>query len=439
MKRVRREPRIAEEPTPPIHVPSFEQQQSMLHNPMLPGETHAQAIDRYSTLAREALRTAAIDHWLGVGLGFNEDKYLEHLRNHEKAASDFHTTRGLLRNVTRDIIQRRMDAPHIAERVNEYLGVTGPRRGNLWNDTEHTYNAVRYVPGDNQEGADPDVTDDEIPYVVKGRKQRARESAEEEHLGHHVGHGHRTVDAEEGIALSDADIRALLPGCRITLYTELARLPSIHSIFDSNGRAVVLYLTESKTSGHWVGLLKRPYGIEYFDAYGLKPGSPLHWNPVVTARLKESPCHITRLLESSGLPVTYNTHCFQKHSNRVATCGRHVVVRHWNRSKTLNDYARMIHASGMDPDEFVTVQTDHGRSGVHGGARPKKLALPDPLGNDADLEGTLDPTIQYFLGRIEEKRRMVRDYPTATHLQAELNNLRRRMWHYVRTHGMESL
>lgn len=163
---------------------------------------------------------------------------------------------------------------------------------------------------------------------------------------------------DEGVALSDADIRRLLPGCKITLYTQLDRVPSLDSIFDSQGRAVILYLTESKNAGHWCGILKNPHGYEYFDAYGLKPGSPLHWNPAVTARLKERPCLITQLLERSGRPVSYNTHCFQKHSNRVATCGRHVVVRQWNKGMSLADYARKIAASGMDADAYVTQQTD---------------------------------------------------------------------------------
>lgn len=157
-------------------------------------------------------------------------------------------------------------------------------------------------------------------------------------------------------ALSDADIRKLLgDDIAIHNYPELERMSSVDDLFDSKGRAILLYPNSSPTSGHWVALIRRPKRIEFFDPYGEAPD---HQNDdLPTAYLKtldvDRP-HLTRLLRASGLPVFFNRHGFQKESPNVATCGRHAVVRLMYSPYSLAEYKRVLDSAGMAPDDFVS-------------------------------------------------------------------------------------
>ena len=130
-------------------------------------------------------------------------------------------------------------------------------------------------------------------------------------------------------ALSDADIRKLLgDDIRIWTYPQLQYLPNADSLFDAKGRCILLFLTNSPTSGHWCCLLKKKEGIEFFDSYGEPPEAQLDEVPRDRlAQLDEDRPFLTRLLRASGRPVFYNTYPFQKERNDINTCGRHAVVR----------------------------------------------------------------------------------------------------------------
>jgi len=157
-------------------------------------------------------------------------------------------------------------------------------------------------------------------------------------------------------ALSDGDIRKLLgDDIAIHNYPDLEGMRSADELFDSKGRAILLYPNSSPTSGHWVALLKRPGRIEFFDPYG---DAPDHQNDgLPTAYLKtldvDRP-HLTRLLRAAGKPVFYNRHAFQKESPNVATCGRHAAVRLLYAPYSLAQYKKVLDSAGMAPDDFVS-------------------------------------------------------------------------------------
>ena len=159
--------------------------------------------------------------------------------------------------------------------------------------------------------------------------------------------------------LSDADIRKILGnGISIITYPDLGKMNSIDEAFDSKGRCIMLYLTESETSGHWVCMLKKRGSIEFFDPYGEPPDKPLTTlSDEQREALGEGEPLLTEMLRASGKPVYYNTHGFQKDRADVATCGRHSVVRCLYAPYTLEKYKACIDKSGMSPDNFVSALT----------------------------------------------------------------------------------
>jgi len=156
--------------------------------------------------------------------------------------------------------------------------------------------------------------------------------------------------------LSDADIRKILgDDISIITYPDLKGMSNISEAFDSKGRCIMLYLTESETSGHWVCMLNKPNGIEFFDPYGEPPDKPLKTLPMERReQLGEAEPILTQMLRASGKPVIYNTYGFQKDRMDVNTCGRHSVVRCLYFPYALEKYKASMDKSGLSPDDFVS-------------------------------------------------------------------------------------
>jgi hypothetical protein len=157
--------------------------------------------------------------------------------------------------------------------------------------------------------------------------------------------------------LSDDDIRKVLGNdIKIWNYPQLKNLNDINEMFDEKGRAILLYPNISPTSGHWTALLNKKDSIETFDPYGDPPDTEQKGGMSKT-RLEaldiERP-DLTKLLRSSGKPVYYNTHQFQKESPSVATCGRHCCVRLLYAPYSLLRYKTIIDKSKLTPDDFVS-------------------------------------------------------------------------------------
>ncbi len=156
--------------------------------------------------------------------------------------------------------------------------------------------------------------------------------------------------------LSDADIRTILgDNIKIITYPELKKMRSINDCFDNQGRCILLFLTNSPTEGHWCCMLRKKKGIEFFDPYGEAPEEQKDGVPKSQLEaLDSSKPYLTALMRSSGLPVYYNTHKFQKESASINTCGRHCVVRCLYAPYSIQKYASIIKKSGMSPDDFVS-------------------------------------------------------------------------------------
>jgi len=159
--------------------------------------------------------------------------------------------------------------------------------------------------------------------------------------------------------LSDGDIRRILGSdTSIMTYPMLKDLTDIDQCFDRKGRCIILFLTTSPTEGHWVCLLRRPKGIEYFDPYGETPEAMKDSMPTsLLASLDERQPYLSNLLRGKGMPVYYNTHSFQQDKSRVNTCGRHCVVRCLFSSFPLQKYYDAIKKTGLSGDDFVVAKT----------------------------------------------------------------------------------
>jgi hypothetical protein len=167
----------------------------------------------------------------------------------------------------------------------------------------------------------------------------------------------KTIAKIKQYPLGDDDIRKLLGNdIKIWNYPQLQDLNSAEELFDSKGRAILLFPNSSPTSGHWTCLINRPNSIEFHDSYGDAPDTAQKGG-MSKGRLEmldiEKP-DLTRLLRATGKPVYYNHHQFQKESPNIATCGKHCVVRLLYAPYSLDKYASIIKKSGMSADEFVS-------------------------------------------------------------------------------------
>jgi hypothetical protein len=160
-------------------------------------------------------------------------------------------------------------------------------------------------------------------------------------------------------ALSDADMRLLLPGVPISIYyPDVVQATDIQQLLGRDGRGVVLFLTESLTVGHWTGLLRKNTSIEFFDPYGLPPDSQRSWlTAAQKVRLHERLPALKTLLYSSPYTITYNPFHYQTKSTSDNTCGRHTAVRLRHAKLSESQYSDMIHRSGLTADEFVLRET----------------------------------------------------------------------------------
>ena len=155
--------------------------------------------------------------------------------------------------------------------------------------------------------------------------------------------------------LSDDDIRRVLGNdIKIMTYPELEDMPSIDDCFDRKGRCILLFLTESETSGHWCCMMKKNGSIYFWDPYGDEPEEQKDGVP--KSRLEqldmEEP-YLTRLLRACGKPVYYNSHQYQKDRRGVNTCGRWCIARLLYAPKSEEYFRNVVSKSKLPPDEFV--------------------------------------------------------------------------------------
>jgi hypothetical protein len=158
--------------------------------------------------------------------------------------------------------------------------------------------------------------------------------------------------------LSDEDINVILGGTNIFKYPDLEYKSSIDEIFDNQGRAIMLFLTEDENTGHWICMHKEDNKIHYFDPYGLEPEEEKKFIPhYLLEKLNQTRPYLYNLLYNSPYEIYSNEYPFQKDKSNVTTCGRHCAVRLLYKNLDLDEYLDMIKISGYSPDDFVSKLT----------------------------------------------------------------------------------
>lgn len=165
--------------------------------------------------------------------------------------------------------------------------------------------------------------------------------------------------------LSDTDIQKVLePDTKIITYPELYKYNHIDEIFDDKGRAIMLYLTENDTTGHWVGLIKKGNVIEMYDPYGFKPDTQPENLGASKAFNKEHGQlypKFTQMVNNDGYRLIYNKVRSQPFEADVNTCGRHVLTRILLKNLSLNKYNKLLSSikknNNINPDDLITAFT----------------------------------------------------------------------------------
>lgn len=176
-------------------------------------------------------------------------------------------------------------------------------------------------------------------YAAYGQKQKRLKGGAKEELTA------PEIDTIETYALSEQDLKELLgPTITVFTYEDLFNVQGIQDVFDREGRAIMLYLTESKTVGHWVCFIKKGDTIEYFNSYGkLEPDDELKWLSKAKAReLGQDTKRLSELLDSSKYKEVINPYRFQQYKTDVNTCGRHVVCRLMFDHLDIHQYKKLL-------------------------------------------------------------------------------------------------
>jgi hypothetical protein len=160
-------------------------------------------------------------------------------------------------------------------------------------------------------------------------------------------------------SLSNEDIQSVLgPETRILSYPDFAEFNHIDEAFDSEGRCVFLFLTQSATSGHWMCMFKRDGDIEYFDSYGERPEAQRDWlSEQQLDELGQGEPYLWNLLKRSRKRVFYNKHQYQTDKMNVNNCGRWVIARLLNKDRNNIAFYNLVTKSRMSPDNWVCVYT----------------------------------------------------------------------------------
>jgi len=163
------------------------------------------------------------------------------------------------------------------------------------------------------------------------------------------------------VPLSDDIIHKYLPKAKIIKYAELAKYRTIEELLSNNKAYVIILLEDSPNKGHWLALARYNNKIIFFDPYGGKIDSQLNWNSQQTQQaLGQSQPLLSNLCNNTNMDVIYNPVDYQKESQDVNTCGRHVcffIMNMLKYDRDLNQYYKMMQKlkkqTGMNYDQIV--------------------------------------------------------------------------------------
>jgi len=137
------------------------------------------------------------------------------------------------------------------------------------------------------------------------------------------------------IPLSGYEMQILNPDSKIIVYTDLYKYDNINDLFKDTNKLIILYLVQSKTSGHWVCLFKNKDGFNWFDSYGVDVDKERNFlTKSKQIELNEQYDYLSKLLKP--YKVIYNNVRLQ--NKHTQTCGCHTTYRLHNYKMNLQDY-----------------------------------------------------------------------------------------------------
>ena len=170
------------------------------------------------------------------------------------------------------------------------------------------------------------------------------------------------------VALSDRQIIDVLAahGLR-THVVEFADIPRYRTPTDllAGDEAVVIYVRTGPSFGHWTTLFRRGAELEVFDSAGaaidqdllfLPPAErvALHETQPFLLEMLEDPARNTEQVEVNGMR-------YQRLTDAVNTCGRHVIVRLLHRNLSSEQYDAFMRGAkrrGETYDQLVVRLTN---------------------------------------------------------------------------------
>ena len=171
----------------------------------------------------------------------------------------------------------------------------------------------------------------------------------------------------EKVSLSDKDVFKLLDGkVHIEVYPNLHKYQNLDQLLGPYGACVLLFEAQPQY-GHWCAIFKiNDELVEFFNPYGTInegwPDDSLLYIPTgFRIKTHQYTPYLSLLLLSSQYELSYNDYQFQKHGNNIRTCGRHCVVRLWNKHLHLEEYKHLMDIecdkNNLNYDQLVTLLT----------------------------------------------------------------------------------
>jgi len=126
-------------------------------------------------------------------------------------------------------------------------------------------------------------------------------------------------------------------------------------LFKGAHAAVLLFLTESQSEGHWIGVLDHPGAYEVFDSFGTAIDGDRAWlDEKQCMEFHECAPLLSNLLKAGSKKITHNTKKLQ--NDDMDTCGFWVVARILDPNPSLHSFVSKYTKGPGTPDQIVVAQ-----------------------------------------------------------------------------------
>jgi len=138
-------------------------------------------------------------------------------------------------------------------------------------------------------------------------------------------------------------------------YPDLESMEHPDDLFKGSHAAVLLFLTESESSGHWICCLDHPDKYEVFDSFGTAIDGDRAWlDSKQKMDFHECAPLLSNLLKAGSKKITHNTKKLQ--GDDMDTCGFWVVARILNPTPSLPSFVSKYIKGPGTPDQIVVAE-----------------------------------------------------------------------------------